>query len=208
MKSLKSELWMVTDRRLTDDLLLACSRVWPDLDALILREKDWSYEETKSFLEKLTHKGPKRLLNWTMAFDPWDLPIDGLHLGFDCAKQLIGGETDFLNSSQSISEMQHSILAKIKARKWLLGASIHSIKEWETLSALPLDYVLLSNIFETSCKPGKAGMGLTGLQTLITDIRKTHVTINLIGLGGLRITDGVAMAEAGLQGIALRSELH
>ena len=208
MKSAKTELWMVTDRRLTQDLLLTCSRAYPELDALILREKDWSYEETRSFFQKLPHRKTKRLLNWNMAFEPWELPIDGIHLGFDCAKQLIGGETASPNSSQSISEMQHIILEKIKARKWLLGASVHSIKEWETLSALPLDYVIVSNIFETSCKPGKAGLGLMGLQDLTAAIRKNHASIKIIGLGGLKISSAAAMAEAGLQGIALRSELH
>lgn len=199
----KLELWMVTDRQLVTDLPAACGRVWKDIDCLMLREKDWTLEETQVFFERLSayseiDKHPvRRLLNWTMDYEPWTLPIDGLHIGAECAKK---------NWQALLVDSQ--IRKKMLQRHWCLGISIHSIREWHEVAALRPDYLVISNLFETDCKPGKSGLGLESLEAMINVIKNKRPDIFLVGLGGLKKTHLVELKSTGLRGIALRSELH
>lgn len=199
----KIELWMVTDRNLVNDLPEACGRVWKEIDCLILREKDWILEETQVFFEQLTaydekdQRPVRRLLNWTMAFEPWTLPIDGLHIGIECAKK----------NRQAFS-MTSPLRKQMIQKHWCLGISIHSVEEWHEIAELQPDYVLISNVFKTDCKPGKLGMGLENLKMMIGAIKMERPDLLLIGLGGLKKHHLTELDATGLNGIALRSELH
>jgi thiamine monophosphate synthase len=203
LKYHKLELWMITDRQLVSDLPAACGRVWKDIDCLILREKDWTLEETQVFFERLSvysekDKHPvRRLLNWTMNFEPWSLPIDGLHIGAKCAKD-----------NWKMLQIDSQIRNQMVLRHWCLGISIHSLKEWREVEQLRPDYLVISNIFETDCKPGKLGMGLESLESLISVIKINRPDIVLIGLGGLNKKHLSELETTGLKGIALRSALH
>lgn len=197
---------MITDRRGVPDLVKACLKASPFVETIILREKDWSFEDTTHFLKKY-HQGwealalaetlepplskPHLILNWNGTFDPSPLPIQGLHLGADLAAELSSG----LREGKELLNKPH----------WKIGASVHNQKEWEALNSLPLDYVILSNIFETSCKPEKEGLGLEGTAALLCTIRTDCPFLKAYGLGGLKIEDREALTALGLQGIALRS---
>ncbi len=203
MKYHRLELWMITDRQLVSNLPAACGRAWKDIDCLILREKDWTLEETQVFFEKLStysenDKHPvRRLLNWTMNFEPWSLPIDGLHIAAECAKE-----------NRQALKVDSLIRRQMIQRQWCLGLSIHSIEEWRELAEIQPDYIIISNVFETDCKPGKLGLGLESLQIMITVIKKERPDIFLIGLGGLKKKHLCELEATGLMGIALRSALH
>ncbi len=206
LASLEGEIWMITDRKGVPDLLTACLNASPFVSAIVLREKDWSFEETADFCNALnegwdkmskfqvTPLGfvkPALILNWNGSFDPSSLPIQGLHLGFDLAFSLSKG----LQDGRPL----------LDASPLKIGASIHNQKEWEAVNSLPLDYVILSNIFETPCKPHKQGLGLDGTAAILKTIRADNPAIRAYGLGGLKIQDKAVFTALGLQGIALRS---
>lgn len=195
----KGEIWMLTDRHQVPDLVKACLNAATQVSTILIREKDWSFDETAGFCHGLSgalHPAaskPQLILNWNGRFDPTDLPIQGLHLGFDLASTLVTARPECLPLFQK------------KKPLWKIGASLHSEKEWEAIRSLPLDYVLLSNVFMTSCKPGKEGLGLEGTEKLFKGIQRERPALQAYGLGGLKTSDLEKITALGLQGIALRS---
>lgn len=205
---------MITDRSQVPDLVRACVAAAPQVSTILLREKDWSFNETAAFCHQLqlaldkagfadgspatlsltqSQVKPRLILNWNGLFDPAELPIQGLHLGFELACQLAAsppdGKLDF----------------QLKKPLWKIGASVHHPKEWDAVCSLPLDYVLLSNVFATPCKPHKEGLGLLGTETLFKVIQRDQPAIQAYALGGLKPQDLERIMALGLQGIALRS---
>jgi thiamine monophosphate synthase len=204
MKQGSNQLWMVTDRHLVSDLAEAYRLVEDEIDAVIIREKDWSLEALEAFLESIGTcdmqsevNAPLRILNWHMGFEPWHLPLNGIHLGFECAKVII-------QNAEKRQDFKH----RLEQRNWVLGISIHSEAEWLAASELNPDYVLIANIFETPCKPDKKGMGIEAVASLVKTIQSSQVGVVCIGLGGLKQADMNRMMALGLSGIALRSALH
>lgn len=218
MRKGSNQLWMVTDRHLVKDLAEAYRLVENEIDAVIIREKDWSLEALEAFLEKMNACNvqagagtegmedvsvslqcgkPLRILNWHMGFEPWHLPINGIHLGFECAKVMV-------ENAEKKQEFKH----RLEQKNWVLGVSIHSEAEWLAASELNPDYVLIANIFETSCKPDKKGMGIEAVASLVKMIQSSQADLVCIGLGGLKQADMNRMMALGLSGIALRSALH
>lgn len=208
MKSAK--LWMITDSSLcrptsaqetaASTLLSYCQKHWASLDTIIIREPYWTKPKLVSWLEMLPQKlgsHPKLVLNWPMTYEPWDLPIDGIHLN--------GKAADHFMSDPVQCQI---LLQHVQSNDWQLGLSIHSGEEWAAWRALAPSYVLISNVFETACKPGKQGLGLDGTKALACQIRQDAPGTNCIGLGGLKASDAEDLLKMGLDGLALRSELH
>lgn len=190
----KDEIWMITDRSQVPDLVTACLEAASQVSTILIREKDWSLEETSAFCQRLLKGYEKDLiLNWNGGFDPSSLPLQGVHLSFDMAY------------GWACSPSEGPTLLKQKKPLWKIGASVHSEKEWEALKGLPLDYVLLSNVFATTCKPHKAGLGLLETERLCKVIQKDAPSTQVYGLGGLKMADLEKITALGLQGIALRS---
>lgn len=208
MKS--ASLWMITDTGLcqsieTPDspeavLLKYCQKYWHQLDALIVRELHWTKAMVADFIERLPKNSlnnPRVLLNWPQTYEPWDLPISGIHLSGKAAQPYLKNE----RQRQFLKE-------NLKAKGWALGVSVHSFEAWDALKVLEPSYVLISNVYETSCKPGKNGLGFEGTQQLVDYVRCTHPHVDCIGLGGLKCTDEAQVTQMGLNGMALRSEFH
>lgn len=212
-----AKLWMITDSSLLKPVpsnqamsqMLAekCSRHWSELAAIVLREKRWELETVQLFWEALAcnvsyasgeaQRQPLRLLNWPMTYEPWTLPIDGIHLDAVAANTLL-----------KYPDIYEPFIKRIEEKKWLIGLSIHSYSEWALWRDLKPDYIFLSNIYETDCKVGKIGLGIDATAALLTKIRQDCPKVSIIGLGGLKRSDLPEMREIGLNGIALRSELH
>lgn len=205
---------MVTDRYRVPDLVSACVAAAHQVSTILIREKDWSFDETAAFCRHLevaldragftdgptatlsstqSPVKPRLILNWNGLFDPSPLPIQGLHLGFELACKLAASSPDKYHFFQ------------LKRPLWKIGASVHHQREWEAVRSLPLDYVLLSNVFATPCKPHKEGLGLLGTETLFKAIQGDKPGIQAYALGGLSIQDLDSITDLGLQGIALRS---
>ena len=137
------------------------------------------------------------VLNWPMTYEPWDLKIDGIHLNGKAARYYVANEGQCDALQQAIHQ-----------KKWHLGLSIHRVEEWDALKGLEPSYVMVSNVYETDCKPGKPGLGIEGTKGLTSAIHHDYPSIICIGLGGLKRSDEPQMQVMGLDGIALRSEFH
>lgn len=193
MANTKGEIWMLTDRHRVPDLTAACLNASAKVSTILIREKDWSLEKTAEFCHGLVHTQPRLILNWNGTFDPTDLPIQGIHLGFELAQNMALPKNECLT------------ILKNKKPLWKIGASVHSQNEWDIIKKLPLDYVLLSNVFETPCKPNKVGLGLNGLASLFEYVQMSNPLIQAYALGGLKTQDLEPITTLGLRGIVLRS---
>ncbi len=67
-----------------------------------------------------------------------------------------------------------------------VGASIHSIDEGIGASEAGADFVVYGNVFETTCKPGKAARGLDDVKTLADSLDIPVYAIGGISAGNIR----------------------
>ena len=82
----------------------------------------------------------------------------------------------------------------------IVGASCHSPEEAEMAQRLGADYITISHIFATDCKPGLPPRGLS----LISEV-KERVSIPVYALGGITPDRIRACIEAGADGTAMMS---
>ena len=198
----EGQVWMITHSPQVPDLVANCLFHAPCVDAIVIREKNWTRDQVSAFCEDFhaslemptqenTSVKPDLILNWNGSFDPGPLPIQGLHLGYEVALSLF-------RQPQLWEEC-------FSSAQWKIGVSIHNQKEWEAVRSLPLHYVMLSNVYETPCKPGKPGLGLSQLESLFKTIQQDRPDIKGYALGGLTLQDLSSICQLGLHGIALRS---
>jgi thiamine-phosphate pyrophosphorylase len=86
----------------------------------------------------------------------------------------------------------------------ILGLSTHNLAQFEVANRLPIDYIAVGPVYETKTKrsPNRA-MGIPGIRPLIQGKFKPVVAI-----GGIRQENFPELLTAGVDGIALISELH
>jgi len=80
------------------------------------------------------------------------------------------------------------------------GASVHSVEEADEAVSLGASWLIFGNVFETTCKPGKAAAG-TGMLGIIC--RRSHVPVYAIG--GIVPSNAAECIESGAAGVCLRS---
>ncbi len=201
-------LYIVTQRKaLSGDfikhlkaLVLASSKIIDDsalkLGGIILREKDLNKEEFESLVKELAlfcHSYSMPLfLNADISFS-YDLALE-----YQC-----GIHTSFLNYKELIS--QKNLSEKMKNIPF--GVSIHSIEEAEfirdRMQILNLQNLLAGHVFETDCKQGLEGRGLTFLKSIKESLENT--SLNLLAIGGINQENAKPVFENGADGIAIMS---
>lgn len=176
--------FLITNRKLAcniDFYKIIEEAVRAGIYAIILREKDLSYEELLPMALKIKEiigtSKVKLIINN-------NLPVanavnsDGYHTSFS---NFINGQVIFKGS---------------------LGVSVHSLKEAIEVEKRGGDYVLVGHIFETDCKKGATPKGIELIKTI-----KNHITIPIISIGGILPSNTTLVMEAGSQGIAVMSTL-
>jgi len=83
-----------------------------------------------------------------------------------------------------------------------IGASCHSLEEAKEAEALGCTYITVGHIFETDCKKGLAGRGLSFLHTICE-----NVTIPVYAIGGIDATNIGSVRMAGASGACIMSSL-
>ncbi len=89
-----------------------------------------------------------------------------------------------------------------KAQFRILGASCHSIDDALQAQALGCTYITAGHVFETDCKKGLPGRGLTFLSDVCA-----AVDIPVYAIGGINADNVAAVRGAGAGGICLMSSL-
>lgn len=175
-----SKLFVVTDRQLvTGDFLTHLQKIIRARPrALILREKDMTLSAYFSLVDRLAPlcqaAGVQLILNWRAPVMRY--PGALVQLPFAVAKDQPVG-TPF-------------------------AVSVHAPEEIQALNKSHARYFLLGNIFETSCKPGKAAAGLDFLARCVQLTDKP-----VIAIGGITPDRVPAVLSAGAAGYAVRSPL-
>jgi thiamine-phosphate pyrophosphorylase len=149
-------------------------------DAIILREKDLSYEDLLPIAFKLR--------NITNSFG---------------AQLIINGNlriAQIANANFFHIGIKDYLKQKLNLNGILFGLSVHSVEEAVKAERYGAKYILASHIFKTDCKKGLKPKGIK----LIKDI-KSKVNIPVIALGGINESNIRGATEAGADGIAVMS---
>lgn len=87
-----------------------------------------------------------------------------------------------------------------KSQFMVIGTSCHSVNDAIEAETLGADYIIAGHIFETDCKKGLAGRGLTFLEEV-----KKSVTLPVYAIGGINSKNAAYCIKAGADGICIMS---
>ena len=181
-----SDILCVTNRRLCrEDFLKRIERIAACRPgAVILREKDMSEEEYKELAVKVTNicrRYDVRCILHSFTEVAAQLSSDAVHLPLPLLRTLTKAEKD---------------------RFSVIGASCHSLGEAQEAQLLGCTYITAGHVFETDCKKGLPGRGLTFLRTVCEAVR-----IPVYGIGGISPDNILQVRESGAAGACLMSSL-
>ena len=148
--------------------------------AMVLREKDLTeekYEELAKVVIKLCEKAETTLILHRFPEVVHHLGYDKLHLPLEMLKTI--GRPEGLT---------------------LLGTSIHSVEDAKEAGRLGADYVFAGNIYETECKAGLAGRGLSFLKEVCD-----NTCLPVYAIGGMTPDRLPGVLEAGAKGACMMS---
>ena len=176
----------VTNRTLCrDDFLTRIDHIAKKgvADAILLREKDLTEREYLELAEKvlLICKSHNRRCI--------------LHTYYKAAKELGCKEI----------HLPLPLLQKMREegeKEWFttVGTSVHSLKQANLAMHLQADYMTAGHIFETDCKKGLPGRGLSFLSKVVC---KSEVPV--YGIGGISADNAGQIMETGAAGVCIMS---
>lgn len=151
-------------------------------DLVILREKDMSekdYSElAKESSEICRGYGVPLAVN-SFGKTAVEIGIERIHLPLHILRELSPEE---------------------KAQFAVIGSSCHSTTDAVEAEKLGADYIIAGHIFETDCKKGLAGRGLTFLEEV-----KKSVELPVYAIGGINVQNAADCIKAGADGICIMS---
>ena len=80
------------------------------------------------------------------------------------------------------------------------GASVHSVEDLDEAISLGARWVVFGNVFETTCKPGKAAAGTDLLKRICE-----RSTVPVYAIGGITPKNAAQCRDAGAEGICVMS---
>jgi thiamine-phosphate pyrophosphorylase len=152
-----------------------------------LREKQMPalefYEQAKAALAIAARSGVKLITN-----DRVDVALalgaHGVHLGQD--------------------DIPPEAARKLLGREAIIGYSTHNVDQAQKASALPIDYLAIGPIFQTSTKTDTSPtLGLEGLRA----VRRVIGNLPLVAIGGISQANAAEVIEAGADSVAVISAL-
>lgn len=176
----------VTNRTLCrDDFLTRIDHIAKKgvADAILLREKDLTEREYLELAE--------RVLSICKAHNRRCI----LHTYYKAAKELGCKEI----------HLPLPLLQKMREegeKQWFttVGTSVHSLKQANLAMHLQADYMTAGHIFETDCKKGLPGRGLSFLSKVVC---KSEVPV--YGIGGISADNAGQIMETGAAGVCIMS---
>ena len=148
-----------------------------------LREKHASprefYRQAEEALRVARRRGVRLIVN-DRADIALALGADGLHLGQD--------------------DLDPRAARRLLGERFIIGYSTHSVEQAIEAARLPVDYVAIGPVFETSSKekPDPA-VGLEG----VAAVRAAVGSIPLVAIGGITRQTAPSVLEAGADSVAL-----
>lgn len=176
----------VTNRTLCrDDFLTRIDHIAKKgvADAILLREKDLTEREYLELAEKvlsICKSHNRRCI---------------LHTYYKAAKELGCKEI----------HLPLPLLQKMREegeKQWFttVGTSVHSLKQANLAMHLQADYMTAGHIFETDCKKGLPGRGLSFLSKVVCESE-----VPVYGIGGISADNAGQIMETGAAGVCIMS---
>ena len=81
---------------------------------------------------------------------------------------------------------------------WWIGRSVHDLQEVEAARTEGADYLVVGPVFTTATHPGRAPLGIAGLQRLVAAAQE----IPVIAIGGITVERVRDVKAAGVHGVA------
>lgn len=176
----------VTNRTLCrDDFLTRIDHIAKKgvADAILLREKDLTEREYLELAEKV--------LSICKSYNRRCI----LHTYYKAAKELGCKEI----------HLPLPLLQKMREegeKEWFttVGTSVHSLKQANLAMHLQADYMTAGHIFETDCKKGLPGRGLSFLSKVVCESE-----VPVYGIGGISADNAGQIMETGAAGVCIMS---
>lgn len=176
----------VTNRTLCrDDFLTRIDHIAKKgvADAILLREKDLTEREYLELAEKvlsICKSHNRRCILHTYYKAAKELGCKEIHLPFPLLQKMREeGEKEWFTT---------------------VGTSVHSLKQANLAMHLQADYMTAGHIFETDCKKGLPGRGLSFLSKVVC---KSEVPV--YGIGGISADNAGQIMETGAAGVCIMS---
>ena len=181
-----SDILCVTNRKLCHgDLLTRLEQIAACRPAgIILREKDMNpkdYKELAAAVMGICEQYGVKCILHSFTDVAVSLQADAIHLPLHLLREL---------SQEN------------KAHFAILGASCHSVDDALEAKRLGCTYITAGHVFETDCKKGLPGRGLTFLHNVCA-----AVDIPVYGIGGISADNIALVRDAGAGGACLMSSL-
>ena len=181
-----SDMICVTNRTLCrEDFLTRLERIATCHPAgIILREKDMSPDDYKALAEqvmKLCARYDVTCILHSFVNVALELHAEAIHLPLHILRSMSPEE---------------------KSQFRIMGASCHSVKEAVEAQTLGCTYITAGHVFETDCKKGVPGRGLSFLRAVCGAV---HVPV--YGIGGVDAENIRQVRAAGASGACLMSSL-
>lgn len=189
----------VTNRRLCrGDFLDRLQRILESgqADAVVLREKDLTEDEYCLLAERVMrlcegYSVPCILHSFYGA--AMKLGCRQVHLPFDILEELCGCSSqgpDWKDAGKK------QILFDV------LGTSVHSAEQASQAVRLGVGYVIAGHVFDTDCKKGLPGRGLTFIREVSEAVPNG---VRVFGIGGIHTGNAPDVINAGADGVCIMS---
>lgn len=176
----------VTNRTLCrDDFLTRIDHIAKKgvADAILLREKDLTEREYLELAEKvlsICKSHNRRCILHTYYKAAKELGCKEIHLPLPLMQKMREeGEKEWFTT---------------------VGTSVHSLKQANLAMHLQADYMTAGHIFETDCKKGLPGRGLSFLSKVVCESE-----VPVYGIGGISADNAGQIMETGAAGVCIMS---
>lgn len=158
--------------------------------AMILREKDMDrqeYRELARCVQKICREASVEMFVHSDISAAEYAGCANVHFSMEYFKQMCDEQADVLKRLDCVS------------------VSCHSMEEAVNAVRAGADQIVLGTIFETQCKPGKMGAGLSFLEEVCRAVHTVNPTVKVFAIGGIKPDNIEEVLEAGADGGCMMS---
>lgn len=158
--------------------------------AVILREKDMDrqdYRELAGRIQVMCKKASVKMFVHSDISAAEYAGCGNVHFSMEHFKQMCDEQADVLKRLDCVS------------------VSCHSMEEAVIAVRAGADQIVLGTIFETQCKPGKMGAGLSFLEEVCRAVHTVNPTVKVFAIGGIKPDNIDEVLEAGADGGCMMS---
>ena len=158
--------------------------------AMILREKDMDRQDYRKLARRIQVMCKKASVKMFVHSDISAAEYAGcgnVHFSMEHFKQMCDEQADVLKRLDCVS------------------VSCHSMEEAVIAVRAGADQIVLGTIFETQCKPGKMGAGLSFLEEVCIAAHTVNPTVKVFAIGGIKPDNIDKVLEAGADGGCMMS---